>query len=171
MDFFTALAPPVVIRIDNKEVTLQRCLLPQMKEWAAKRYQSQIDLATKGLTADEKARFLLNWQPAPYDILDIAAYWRTADGAMEICDWALEKAGVDKSIRNILLVNGSPLQFRELAGKLLSSGLAEKGIKDASESGADPLAGQAGASSAQAGTGATNAPSSATPTPEPASIA
>ena len=160
MDFTTATAPPIIITIDGTKYTLARFLLPQMKEWAADRVNKQTALATAHLDKDEKARFLMYFQPAPVDILDIATHALSPDGAIDIVDRQMKAAGVPENIRNTVIATGDPMQIRGLASQLSSSGVAAAQIKEGSEANADPLAVPKAASSDAATTGASSSPSS-----------
>ena len=176
MDFTTALATPIAIRINGTSYSLRRFLLPQMKQWAAERQQAITDMATKHLDADGKARFLLYFQAPPVDIFELAKYARSPDGAADIVDRQMKGAGVPDDVRTAVINNADPLLIANLADQLASSNNAAAGAKSMTEEEAkatDPLAGQSSGqgsnppaeSPASPGTGATSSPTSDTSTP------
>lgn len=121
MDFLTAAAAPVPVRINGKSYSLPRFLLPQLAEWGTAKVQEQLDRALAGLDAEQRARVMMYWQSPPVDVLTLIQELRTPDGVAYLLRAQLGKAGVPKGDVDGMLTYGDPQQLRELARQISSS--------------------------------------------------
>lgn len=170
MDFFTTHAAPIVIRVNGTSYTLPRFLLPQIKAWGAERRQKTVDEATAHLSDDDKARFLMYFQSPYIDVLDVAAWAVSTDGADEVCARQMRAGGVPDELVDAVIAQCGPVALRNLAEQLCSADSAAQDAKSKTEGeiepgkSADPLSVPSGESAASPGIGQKTSPSSATST-------
>lgn len=163
MDFFTSNDGPISINIDGNPYTLQRFLLPAMKEWAASIRKQTSDEATSHLDADAKARFLTYFQPPAIDVMQLAERVLSPEGGEYVCKYAMKKAGVADDVIKSLLASSDPLLIRKLADELATASRSKAEAAIPNE-GASPLTPPAGASGDSPATSATTTATSAAPT-------
>jgi hypothetical protein len=144
MDFITTAAPPVPVTINGVKYNVPRFLRPQMGDYAAEQQKAHADRATAHLDADQKARFLMYFDPPPPDVLELSQRLRTAgdDGIGYVLDRQLRVAGVPDDVRAAFLANVDPQLQWKLADVVCSTRIADAKAAQQSEdpgSGADPL--------------------------------
>lgn len=121
MDFLTAAAAPVPVRINGKSYNVPRFLMPQLAEWGAAKVQEQLDNALAGLDAEQRARVMMYWQTPPVDVLTLLQELRTPAGIEYLLRAQLAKAGVPKGDIDGMLTYADPLHLRNLAQVVSSS--------------------------------------------------
>jgi hypothetical protein len=122
LDFFTDTGPAAVpITIDGKEYRVPRVLMSDLKTWAAKLVDEQIEFATKGLKPEEKADYLV-YRPKPViDIGSLMQHVGTPEGTEYVVNTQLRTAGVPDDVRAKLVANAPASQLQRLAQMLTLS--------------------------------------------------
>lgn len=164
--FDTTVGGPVVVTINKTGYSVPRFLLPALKQWAAQRRATVVAEATAHLDPDEKARFLMYFQPPPVDIFGIDEWSRSPEGAEVIIRQQFKLAGVPEQLTELVITNGDPLILSQLAYTLASSSRALKQVSgDEGKGDKDPLAEQPPVASGSASIGTLNSGNSSTPSP------
>lgn len=121
MDFITATAAPVPVRINGKQYAVPRFLMPQLAEWGVAKVQEQLDKALAGLDAEQRARVMMYWQTPPVDVLTLIQELRTPAGIEHLLRTQLAKVGVPAGDIDGMLTYADPLNLRQLALTVSSS--------------------------------------------------
>lgn len=153
MDFSTALAVPVAVRINGKDYNLPRFLMPDMKEWVAEDRKRILDEATAHLNDDDKARFKTYFQPPRSNVFAVIDWARSPEGAPVVIEKQLKKAGVPNDVRAAMLANCDPQDLANLAVELTS---AKQAADEAVGNSPDPLSRPASTPGDAPGTGPNN---------------
>lgn len=164
MDFTTAHAVPVRVKIDGLLYDLPRFLMPQLREWGAARQNAAADVALKQLTDPEhRARFYMLFQPAPIDVMTLLEDGTGPEGVTFVLTSQMDAAKVPEEKRDAVLANADPAQLRTLAKELLSATATKEYLKSQSNDagpGTDPTSGQPPESAGSPATTSETAPAS-----------
>jgi hypothetical protein len=167
-DFQTVHAAPVRVTIDGTAYDVPRFLLPQFKAWCAARQKASVDAAMNeiGDDADQRARFMLYWQPAPIDVVAMLEEALSPEGVEYVVGTQLKAAGLEEAKALAVLASAGAPMLRALAKELLSATTAKANQLGSSEDpgrGGNPLPVLQGGSADSAET----TPTTASPSPEP----
>jgi hypothetical protein len=169
MNFTTVRPGPVSMSIDGIEHKVPRFFLPEMSEWMEELINARVERATGHLNDDDKARFLMYYNPPIFDVSTVGQDIRSPTGAIRFLKRQLPKATPPVSEETIdkLIAGNDADSLRELVEHIASCKIAEATIESVAGAGGkdDPLAKQPRTSEGARSTGSKSTQTSSPLTP------